>query len=126
MSATLEYKQLLQLYEQSQLRILALEQQVAQFQKMIFGSRQERFIPPSMPGQLALDIKAEEVATCSVVDAKKVSYTRTSVNVETKPLAHPGRMKLPETLRREVIVIEPSVDTTGCKKMDEEITEVLE
>lgn len=126
MSATLEYKQLLQLYEQSQLRILALEQQVAQFQKMIFGSRQERFIPPSMPGQLALDIKAEEVAACSVVDAKKISYTRTSVNVETKPLAHPGRMKLPETLRREVIVIEPSVDTTGCKKMDEEITEVLD
>lgn len=126
MSATLEYKQLLQLYEQSQLRILALEQQVAQFQKMIFGSRQERFLPPSMPGQLALDIKAEEVAACSVVDAKKISYTRTSVNVETKPLAHPGRMKLPETLRREVIVIEPSVDTTGCKKMDEEITEVLD
>lgn len=36
-----------QLYEQSQLRITALEQQLQQLQKMIFGSRQERFVPAS-------------------------------------------------------------------------------
>jgi len=35
-------------------------------------------------------------------------------------------MKLPESLRREEIVIEPAIDTTGCKKIGEEITEVLE
>ena len=126
MSATLEYKQLLQLYEQSQVRIIALEQQLAQLQKMIFGSRHERFIPQSIPSQLALDITAEEVAACSVVDAKKISYTRTSVNVEAKPIVHPGRMKLPESLRREVILIEPAADLTGCNKIDDEVTEVLE
>lgn len=123
MSAEVDYKTL---YAQSQLRILSLEQQLAQLQKMIFGSRQERFIPHHSPAQLALDITAEEVAGCSVVEAKKISYTRTSATVEPKPLVHPGRMKLPESLRREVIVIEPSVDITGCKKMDEEVTEVLE
>ena len=123
MSAGIDYKAL---YEQSQLRIIALEQQLTQLQKMIFGSRQERFIPHSTPSQLALDMTAEEVAVCSVVEAKKISYTRTSVNVETKPLVHPGRMKLPESLRREVILIEPAVDITGFKKIDEEITEVLE
>jgi hypothetical protein len=35
------------LFEQSQLRIVALEQQLQQLQKMIFGSRHERFIPSS-------------------------------------------------------------------------------
>jgi hypothetical protein len=33
------------LYGQSQLRIIALEQQLQQLQKMIFGSRHERFVP---------------------------------------------------------------------------------
>jgi transposase len=35
-------------------------------------------------------------------------------------------MKLPESLRREEILIEPTGDTAGCKKIGEEITEVLE
>jgi transposase len=119
-----DYKQL---YEQSQLRITALEQQLQQLQKMIFGSRQERFVPtnPTDP-QLLLDIPTETVATVSVTGAQKISYIRQGVTVEPKPLQHPGRTKLPESLRREEIVIEPAVDTAGCKKIGEEITEVLE
>lgn len=37
-----------------------------------------------------------------------------------------GRMPLPEHLRRVDIVIEPGEDTTGCVKIGEEITEVLD
>ena len=119
-----DYKQL---YEQSQLRITALEQQLQQLQKMIFGSRQERFVPasPTDP-QLLLDIPTETVAAVSVTGAQKISYIRQGVTVEPKPLQHPGRAKLPESLRREEIIIEPAADTAGCKKMGEEITEVLE
>lgn len=122
--ATPDYKQM---YEQSQLRITALEQQLHQLQKMIFGSRQERFIPatPNDP-QLILDIPAETVAAVSVTSAQKISYIRQGVTVDPKPLQHPGRMKLPETLRREQFIIEPAEDTSNCKKMGEEITEVLE
>lgn len=123
-NAAPDYKQL---YEQSQLRITALEQQLQQLQKMIFGSRQERFIPSTTgDSQLSLDIPIETVAAVSVTNAQKISYVRQSVTVESKPLQHPGRMKLPESLRREEIIIEPAADTTGCKKMGEEITEVLE
>jgi transposase len=124
MSAGTDYKTL---FEQSQLRITALEQQLAQLQKMIFGSRQERFVPadPSSP-QLALDIQVQPVAACNITSARQINYTRSSVSVETKPLQHPGRMKLPESLRRETIIIEPADDITGCKKIGEEITEVLE
>ncbi len=124
MSAGVDYKAL---YEQSQLRLLALEQQLAQLQKMIFGSKQERFIPadPSSP-QLSLNIQQEPIATASVTTSRPVSYIRHTVTVDAKPLQHPGRMKLPESLRREQIVIEPSQDTTDCKKIGEEVTEVLE
>lgn len=124
MQAAADYKEL---YEQSQLRVLALEQQVQQLLKMIFGSKQERFIPAA-PGdpQLSLDIPAETVAAVSVTNAQKISYVRQNVTVETKPLEHPGRTRLPESLRREEIIIEPAEDTQGCRKMGEELTEVLE
>lgn len=122
--ATIDYKAL---YEQSALEVLYLKQQLSQLQKMIFGSKQERFVPAETnTSQLSLDIQAETVAACSVTGAQKITYTRRDVRVEQKPLQHPGRMKLPESLRREQIIIEPAADITGCKKMGEEITEVLE
>ncbi len=122
------------LYEQSQavnaslqLQVLQLSQQLAQLQKMIFGSKQERFVAadPAHP-QLSLNLAAETTASATVTATQQVSYTRHIVRAETKPLSHPGRMKLPESLRREQILIEPASDITGCKKIGEEITEVLE
>lgn len=124
MSAEIDYKAL---YEQSQLRLLALEQQLAQLQKMIFGSKQERFVPADASSpQLSLGMQVEPVATQVITASKPISYIRHTVSVEAKPLQHPGRMKLPESLRREEILIEPSADIRDCKKIGEEITEVLE
>ena len=37
-----------------------------------------------------------------------------------------GRMLLPENLRREIIIIEPTEDVTGCTIIGEEVTEVLD
>lgn len=123
----IQLKDQLQKFEALQWQTIQLQQQLSQLQKMVFGSRHERFIPSDVnSAQLSLDIKAEAVADCSVVEAKKITYVRNSVYVETRPLPHPGRMKLPESLRREEIIIGPSSDITGCKKMGEEITEVLE
>src|ERR1044072_597096 len=65
------------LYEQSQLRIIALEQQLQQLQKMIFGSRHERFVPAtSNDPQLSLDIQTESVGTRIITDTQKITYTR--------------------------------------------------
>lgn len=115
------------LYEKSQLEMLQLKQQLEQLKKMIFGSRHERFIPSSANDpQLSLNIKTEATATATVTSTKQISYTKTNLAVEQKPLQHPGRMKLPESLRREEIIIQPAEDITDCKKMGEEITEVLE
>lgn len=116
-----------QLYEQSQLRIASLERQLQQLQKMIFGSRHERFVPATANDpQLLLDIPVETVAAVSVANAQRISYVRGNVTVEARPVQHPGRMRLPESLRREEIIIEPGEDTRDCRKMGEEITEVLE
>src|SRR5690606_37889025 len=124
MSVAIGYKSL---YEQSQFEIIQLKQQLAQLQKMIFGSRHERFIPSDTnPSQLSLDIPVQAVAPGTITSTKQVSYTRHTVAIESKPLVHPGRMKLPESLRREEILIEPAIDITDCKKIGEEITEVLE
>jgi transposase len=123
-AVTADYKTL---YEQAQLEILQLKQQLDQLTKMIFGSKHERFIPSGInTSQLSLEIQAETTASCSVTSAKQISYTKTNITLQQKPLQHPGRMKLPESLRREEIIINPTEDITGCKKMGEEITEVLE
>ena len=59
-------------YDESQIRIESLERQLSQLQKLIFGSRHERFLPTDQnPSQLSLGITAEPVAACSVSDAQK-------------------------------------------------------
>jgi transposase len=121
------YENLLDEHHQLKIAYTGLQQQILQLQKMIFGSKHERFVPTDInPSQLSLDIQAETAATCSVIDAKKITYIKTTATTEQKPLVHPGRMKLPEHLRREEIIIEPAEDITGLRKMGEEITEVLE
>ena len=129
-AAANDYKELYEAAEKrnaaSELRIIKLESELAQLKKMIFGSRQERFVPlPSAHPQLSLGIESEPVAT-SVVTTQKISYTRTNVLIDQQPLLHPGRMKLPENLRREEFIIEPVGDLTGCIMMGDEVTEVLE
>ena len=113
--------------DEQRLQIELLRTELNALKKMIFGSKQERFLSSVVNDpQLSLDIKAETTANLSVISTKQVSYTRTNVAVQQKPLEHPGRMKLPQSLRREEIIIEPTQDITACKKMGEEITEVLD
>ncbi|WP_217607382.1 IS66 family transposase [Chitinophaga sp. GbtcB8] len=127
-STDIDYKRL---YESSQkdneqlaFRLTQLQHELAQLKKLIFGSRQERFVPAANSNQLTLGIAAENVAVCQVTAAKKVEYTRTKV--QTSPVSHPGRNKLPEHLRREEIILEPEHVPQGSKKIGEEITEQLE
>ena len=112
MAVPTDYDSLFKLYQQAQIEILQLKQQLQQLQKMIFSAKSERFIPSdATTSQLSLDIQAESIANCSLIHAKKISYVRNDVTVQQKPLSHPGRMKLPGSLRREEIIIEPNVDT---------------
>jgi transposase len=133
MQLTAEHTDYKSLYEDAALKLdalqvkyAALEHEVAQLKKMIFGSRHERFIPAANnPIQLTLEVQADQIAQCSIIDAKKISYNRITTEIN-KTKVHPGRMKLPEHLERREIIIEPQEDTTHYKKTGEEVTEELE
>src|SRR6266545_1405449 len=45
---------------------------------------------------------------------------------DCKPQGHPGRMKLPEHLRRDITILQPETDVTGLKKIGDEVSEVLD
>ena len=116
------------LYEQSQFEIAALKHQLDQLKKMIFGSKHERFVPldNTISLQLSLNLEAETIEQCKITDATKVEYIRTRPQVVENRKSHPGRMKLPEHLRRETTILQPDIDITNLKKIGEEVTEILE
>src|SRR5436190_14431461 len=106
MQTTVDYKIL---YEESLVQIASLTHQIQELKRLIFGSRDERFIPSNNHlSQLSLDIQAEEVAQCKITDAKKIEYTRTTATVAENKEGHPGRMKLPDHLERREIIITPT------------------
>jgi len=113
-------------YEEALTEIALLKHQLKELQRLIFGSKQERFIPSgNNPSQLNLDMQVEEIAACKIIDAKKIECIRHTKEV-TEKKEHPGRMKLPEHLERREIIIEPEQNAEGYKKIGEEVTEELE
>lgn len=120
------YEQALQHNSALQIQITALQHQLSQLQKLIFSSKQERFIPSDNNStQLTLDIQSQTIAAVKISSAQKIEYTR--VSKEIKPVInHPGRHKLPEHLQRREQIIEPTEDISGLKKIGEEVTEELD
>jgi transposase len=119
------------LYEESTLEIVSLKHEIANLKRLIFGSKSESFIAQNTPStQLTLDIQAEAVATCSVIKAQKIEYTRQQLEIKKNPACrmgrHPGRTQLPEHLERREFIIEPLQKAEGCKKIGDEVTEELE
>lgn len=112
-------------------RLAAMSAEIARLRKLIFTVKAERFVPASDATaselQLALDLQAETVAHCKLTSATTVEYVRTTVEVvPATPKAHPGRMKLPDHLRREVILLKPEGDVSGLRRMGEDVTEILD
>lgn len=124
LTTDIDYKSLC---EQLRTENAFLKQELAQLKKIIFGSRQERFMPTdaSITQQLSLNVEAEAIAAVKIADAKKISYTKLTKEITPASL-HPGRNPLPEHLERREQIIEPAEDTTLFKKIGEEITEELE
>lgn len=123
---TIDYKEA---YEALLIKYEAILHELALLRKMVFGSQSERFVPTDenkVDPQLTLALDAQTIATCKITDATKVEYIRTKTEVTPNPpKAHPGRMKLPGHLRREVIILQPDTNIEGLKKIGEEVSEVL-
>jgi transposase len=130
MEATTDYKSL---YEQQlksnaalQLQLSQLSHQLQELQRLIFGSRHERFTGENNnPDQLHLELSAETIAAPGVMDTKQVTYTRHPIE-DPQSKCHPVRMKLPDHLPRKEVILEPQVDVSGLRRLGEEITEELD
>lgn len=119
-------KKLLETNVDQQLKIDSLQLQLDQLRRMIFSSKQERFVPENNPEQLHLPLDIEAPIIVKEAIKQNITYDRVLSKVEKAPQNHPGRNKLPDHLERRDTILEPAMDTTGMKKIGEEITEELE
>ena len=101
-----------------------LHHELDQLKRLVFGSKQERFITSISPDQLALGLNVEPIAQPEVT-TQNIAYTRT-IKESAKKSSPTGRTKLPAHLPRERVVIEPEEDVTGLKSIGEDITEELD
>ena len=99
-------------------KISSLELQLAQLYKLLNGFKSESFITEAVVDQLSL-FSEDIIETEQAPLEQTITYTR-----ERKK--HQGRNALPEHLPVREVIIEPEEDTTGLKKIGEEITETLE
>lgn len=95
-------------------------QELAQLKRLVFGQKRERFVENLDPQQLTLFEDTKEAEGYAWVPQQHIEYDRKT------PKKHPGRTELPDHLPVEEVVIEPEEDTTGMKRIGEEITETLE
>lgn len=101
-----------------------LQVQLLQLQKLIFGSKHERFVPqdPNLPQQGTL-FNVEPIADVVTKTKKLPEREVTKTTIISK---HKGRESFPEKLRRETIVIEPQgINGTKAKLIGEDVTELL-
>lgn len=105
-----------------------LKFQVEQLQRMIYGSKRERFVPVMNAEQLTLQFTPQTEEVKEVIEAEqekiRVNYERQKAKKAKKE--HPGRMALPNHLPVIETIIEPIEDTTGMVRIGEEITEELD
>ncbi|MEA3421074.1 MAG: IS66 family transposase [Acidobacteriota bacterium] len=116
-------KQLKNKYSYAELEAenLRLRTELTNLKRLIFGQKRERFIPEENDNQLSFLNQA--VSSESISKTEEISYTRAKRSKKANP---PSRQLLPAHFKRNKIIIEPEEDTTGMKKIGEEITEELE
>ena len=102
-------------------RITQLQFQIDQMNRLLYGSKRERFVKDPEENQMTLPFDVEEET-----EPEKQEETITYVRKKGKRINHPGRMALPDHLPVKEIVIEPEEDTTGMKCIGKEVTDQLE
>jgi transposase len=98
-----------------------LNHQLAQFKRMIFGSKRERFV--AIDGKQLSLFKESEQENKQEPQQEQVSYTRRKASKEKK---QPVRTELPAHLKRVDEIIEPENIPQDAVKIGESVTEILE
>ncbi len=108
-------------YDDLQAKVIQLEFEITNLKKVLFCQKRERFVPENNDDQLTF--LNQPVSSEPLSEKEKISYTRNKRNQKKN---HPNRQPIPAHFPRIDIIIEPEEDTTGMKKIGEEITEELE
>ncbi|MEQ9303623.1 MAG: IS66 family transposase, partial [Marinoscillum sp.] len=126
--AAKDYKKL---YEESLLtisekedRITELRFELDKFRRYLFGSKSEK-LPASKETDLS-QMTLFELGVTQIQQEELSGQVQPEKKAPKKRAPGTGRMTLPEELRREEIIIEPIEDVSGCVKIGEEVTEVLD
>ena len=106
-------------------QIASFQLQLSQLQKIIFGSKHEKFkTDPNAHALQSALFNEDKIADIVVESTKLVAgYEKKKTVVQ---INHPGRSPLPDYLRREEILLMPEADVSGLQKIGEEVTEILE
>jgi len=97
----------------------------AQLQRMIYGSKRERFISSPFPEQLKFEFEPKSLEIEQAVEAERETI-RITYERKKRKQAHPGRLALPSHLPVVETIIEPIEDTTGMVCIGTEVTDELD
>ncbi len=112
------------LIQKKELELEYLKHQLEQYQKLVHGSKREKFVPVQNPEQVVLDLDLPTDAQGQETKKQTIAYTRKASKKQI--VIRGGRMEFPKDLPREEVTIQPAQDITGCVKIGEEVTEELE
>jgi len=107
-------------------RLAQVEHHYAELKRLVYGAKRERFVPETWPDQLPL---FDGLAIDEAVEAPEPSASEpTARPPQASPRARPKprRQVLPAHLPRQEEVLEPDVDTTGLRRIGQEVTETLD
>lgn len=105
----------------SQGQVATLIQELAELKRLIFGSKRERFVGSAGEGQLSL-LSEEAVVVAAPLQKQPCQRAVSKPATATSP----SRKLLPVHLPRVEVVLEPDEDTTGMKKIGEQVSEELD
>lgn len=120
------YEKSLELISEKDEQIQALNFELDKYKRYIFGKKNEKLASVHTDVnqidlfELGTDQQQQEELSEQAADFVKEKASAKKREKGT------GRMILPENLRREIIIIEPTEDITGCTIIGEEVTEVLD
>ena len=97
-----------------------LKEELTQLKRLIFGKKNERFVPADDAQTQLFEKEANKVD--STTEQQTITYTKDKPSAKQPPV----RLALPAQLPREEEVIEPEDKQEGATKIGEAVTEILE
>jgi len=114
----MDYEELLVKHAAIKKENSSLKEQLAQLYRLINASGSKNFTTQGQQDQLSLFLEQAQT-TAADTDQEVITYTRDRKK-------HHGRNAFPTHLPVREIIIEPEEDTTGLKKIGEQVSETLE